>query len=41
MVARCMASLQYVCKWESSIFSVVTGLIAEMILTLLFVYNAV
>ena len=34
MVAQCMASLQYVCKRESSIFSMVNGLIAEMILTL-------
>ena len=40
-VARCMVSLQYVCKWESSVFSVVTGLIAETILTLFFVGNEV
>ena len=40
-VARCMVSLQYVCKRESSAFSVVTGLIAEMILTLFFICNAV
>ena len=25
MVTQCMASLQYVCKWELSVFSVVTG----------------
>ena len=31
MVAQCLASLQYVCKRESSIFSMVTGLIAETI----------
>ena len=37
VVVRCMASLQYVCKRKLSIFSVVTGLIAETILTLLFV----
>ena len=40
-VARCMASLQYVCKQESSDFSVVTGWIAETILTLFFICNAV
>ena len=38
-VSRCMASLQYICKWESSVFSMVTGLIAEMILTLFFICN--
>ena len=40
MVVRCMASLQYVCK-QLSVFSVVTVLIAEAILTLFFVCNAV
>ena len=40
-VAQCMASLQYICKRKSSVFSVVTGLIAETILTLFFVCNAV
>ena len=40
-VARCMASQQYVSKRESFIFSVVTGLIAETILSLFFVCNAV
>ena len=40
-VARCMASLQYICKQKSSVFSVVTGLIVEMILKLCFVCNAV
>ena len=41
VVARCMASLQYFCKLESSVFSVVTGLIVETVLTLFFVFNAV
>ena len=41
VVTRCMASLQYFCKWESSVFSMVTGLIVEMVLTLFFVCNAV
>ena len=36
-VARCMVSLQYVCKGESSVFSEVNGLIAEMIVTLFFI----
>ena len=39
VVALCMASLQYVCK-HLSVFSVVTGLIAEAILTLFFICNA-
>ena len=36
VVVRCVASLQYVCK-QSFVFSMVTGLIAEAILTLFFV----
>ena len=36
-----MVSLQYVYKRELSIFSVVTGLIAEVILALFFVCNAI
>ena len=35
-----MASL-YICKWELSVFSMMTGLIAEMLLLLFFVCNAV
>ena len=31
-VVQCMASLQYICKRESSVFSVVTGLFAETLL---------
>ena len=40
-VAQCMAFLQYICKRESSIFSIVTGLNAETILILFFICNAV
>ena len=31
--------LLYICKWESSVFSVMTGLIAEALLLLFFVCN--
>ena len=33
--------LPYICKQESSVFSVVTGLIAEALLLLFFIYNVV